>query len=184
MRSYRLVAALALSSVTGCSKSPSAANPPMATPTPVPVHTPARSPAPSRPPKQNSTGVAAVASMPPRARRLAPEGTYFLLRFVSITTPSGVVGLPPGMKVTALAHRDTSFEVTDADNHVFQVTESEITNDIDLGAAAGRRDAAVQWRIQNQIAADARKYDEEQAKRWAEEEKAAKQRTPGKPRPQ
>jgi hypothetical protein len=88
------------------------------------------------------------------------------------------------MKVTALAHHDTSFEVTDADNHVFQVTASEITNDIYLGAAAGRRDAALQSRIQNQIAADARKYDEEQAKRWAEEEKAAKQRTPGKPRPQ
>jgi hypothetical protein len=184
MRSYLLVAALALGSVTGCSKSPLAVNPPMPTPTAVQVHTPARSPGPSRTPKQNSTGVAAVASMPPRPRRLAPEGTYFLLRFVSITTPSGVVGLPPGMKVTVLAHQDTSFEVTDADNHVFQITESEITNDIDLGIAAGRRDAALQWRIRNQIAADARKYDEEQAKRWAEEEKAARQRTPSKPRPQ
>jgi len=184
MRSYLLIAALALSSVTGCSKSRLATNPPMPTPTALPVHTPARSPAPSLTPKQDSTGIAAVASMPPRARRVAPEGTYFLLRFVSITTPSGVVGLPPGMTVTALAHRDKSFEVTDADNHVFQVPESEITNDIDLGAAAGRRDAAVQWRIQNQIAADARKYDEEQAKRWAEEENATRQRTPYKPRPQ
>jgi hypothetical protein len=93
------------------------------------------------------------------------------------------VGLTPGAKITALAHHDASFKVSDADDHVFLVTESQITNDLDLAATAARRDAAVQWRIQNQIAAEACKYDEEQAKRWAQEQTAAKQRTPPKPSP-
>ena len=147
------------------------------------VLAPARSPASSRDPMQNSTGSAAITPKPTPVRHLAPEGTYFLLQFVSITTPFGVVGLPPGTKITALARDDTSFKVSDADDHPFLVTQSQITNDLDLAAAAARRDAAVQWRIQNQIATEVRKYDEEQAKRWAEEQNAAKQRTPPKPSP-
>ena len=189
MRLHLLATALALSSMIGCSKSPLSANATTATATPTPtptavqVHTPARSPAASHNPNQNSTGSTAVAPKPTPVRHLAPEGTYFLLQFVSITTPSGVVGLLPGAKITALAHYDASFKVSDADDHVFVVTESQITNDLDLAAAAARRDAAVQWRIQNQIAAEARKYDEEQAKRWAQEQNAAKQRTSPKPSP-
>src|SRR5205823_5470830 len=110
-------------------------------------------------------------------------GTYFLLQFVSITTPSGVVGLPPGTKITALARDKTSFKVSDADDHAFFVTQSQITNDHDLAAAAARRDTALQSQIQNQIATESRKYEEEQAKRWAEEQMAAKQRPAPKPSP-
>ena len=125
----------------------------------------------------------AVAPKPVPARHLAPEGTYYLLQYVSITTPSGIVGLPPGVKITARTRRDTSLEVSDADDHVFLVTEPQITNDLDLAAAAARRDAAAQFRVQNQIAAESRKYDAEQAKLWAEEQNAAKQRTSPKPSP-
>jgi hypothetical protein len=183
MRLHPLAIALALNSMIGCSKSPVSANAPTPTATAVQAHTPARSPSSSPNPKQNATGSTAVAPKPAPARHLAPEGTYFLLQYVSITTPSGIVGLPPGAKITALTHRDMSLKVSDADDHVFLVTEPQITNDLDLAAAAARRDAAVQFRIQNQIAAEARKYDAEQAKVWAEEQNAAKQRTLPKPSP-
>jgi hypothetical protein len=184
MRLHLLTTALALSSMIGCSKSPLSANAPTTTATPAQVYaTPAPSSASSRHPKQNSSAVTAVAPKPTPVRHLAPEGTYFLLQFVSITTPSGVVGLPPGTKITALARDQTSFKVSDADDHAFLVMQSQITNDLDLAAAAARRDAALQSRIQNQIATEARKYEEEQAKRWAQEQNAAKQRTPPKPSP-
>ena len=183
MRLYLLATALAFSSMIGCSKSPLSANGPTASVTPAPVHTPAPSPASSRGPKQNLTAATAMAPKPTPIRHLAPEGTYFLLQFVSITTPSGVVGLPPGTKITALAKDETSFKVSDADDHAFLVTQPQITNDLDLAAAAARRDAAIQWRIQDQIATEARKYEEDQAKRWAEEQNAAKHGTPPKPSP-
>jgi hypothetical protein len=167
--------------MVGCSKSPLSTNAPTVTTTATPaqVHTTAS----SRNPKQSSTASAAVAPKPTPVRHLAPEGTYYLLQFVSITTPSGIVGLPPGTKITALARDETSFKVSDADDHAFLVAQSQITNDLDLAAAAARRDAAVQCRIQNQIASEARKYEQEQAKQWAEEQNAAKQRTSAKPSP-
>src|SRR5437870_8117521 len=152
MRLHLLATALALSSMIGCSKSPLSANATTATatatptPTAVQVHTPARSPAASHNPKQSSTGSTAVAPKPTPVRHLAPEGTYFLLQFVSITTPSGVVGLPPGTRITTVTHRGELFEVSDADDHVFQVMESQMTNDVDLAAAAARRDATLQRR--------------------------------------
>jgi hypothetical protein len=140
-------------------------------------------PASSRNPKQSFSAATAVAPKPTPVRHLAPEGTYYLLQYVSITTPSGIVGLPPGTKITALARDETSFKVSDADDHAFLVAQSQITNDLDLAAAVARRDAAVQWRIQNQIASEARKYEQEQAKQWAKEQNAAKQRTSPKPSP-
>ncbi len=185
MRLHLFATALALNWLSGCSKSPLSTNTPTPIPTPIAkkVLPPTPSPASSRDPMRNSTGSAAVTPKPAPVRHLAPEGTYFLLQFASITTPSGVVGLPPGTKITALAQYDTSFKVSDADDHAFLVTQSQITNDLDLAAAAARRDAAMQWRIQNQIATEVRNYDEEQAKRWGEEQNTAKRRMPPKPSP-
>jgi hypothetical protein len=175
MRLHLLAITLALGSVFGCSKSPSSVNAVTPTPTAVQVRTPTPLAASSRNPQRNpASATPMVTSKPPRVRHLAPEGSYFLLQFVSITTQFGVVGLPPGTRITRVAHRGELFDVSDANDHVFQVTESQITNDVDLAAAAARRDAALQRHREAEIAADIRKYDEEQAKQWAREEDAAK----------
>jgi len=178
MRLHLFAITLALGSVLGCSKSPLSVNSVTPTATAVRVHTHAPLPVSSRNPQRNSTAAATTAPKPTRVRHLAPEGSYFLLQFVSITTPFGVVGLPPGTRITTVTHRGELFEVSDADDHVFQVMESQMTNDVDLAAAAARRDATLQRRREAEIAAAIRKYDEEQSKQWAKEENAAKKRTP------
>ena len=112
---------------------------------PVPAPNVAEAPVPAPAPMDaaiaaDSDTIAAVASEEPRPpdapaeevasvaverNRVAPEGTYFLIRSTSVVTSDGVIGLAPGTKATKL--RDGSFM---ADGHRVELTASDVTNDV------------------------------------------------------
>lgn len=79
---------------------------------------------------------APAATPPPVAKRLAPEGTFFLLVKKSAETPDGIFGFKPGTVVKQEA--DGSFT---AEGHKLDVQPNEITNDLDLAAHYAGADA-------------------------------------------
>ena len=91
------------------------------------------------------------------ARHLAPEGTYFLLQRVALTTDSGVVGFAPGTKVNLAARTDSISTVT-VKGYKFDVPSSQLTNDLDIAASVAQSDFAVQTKISELTAMQARQY--------------------------
>jgi len=74
-------------------------------------------------------------------KHIAPEGIYFLLERISITTDSGVIADVPGTKVTLEKDNGTTLAVTDGSNH-FDVSNTQITNDLDVAARYSSAQAA------------------------------------------
>jgi len=111
----------------GCSKKTTDTEPaPEAAPEPAVVDVPEPStPAPATP-----------APPPPVAKRLAPEGTFFLLVKKSAETPDGIFGFKPGTLVKKEA--DGSYT---AEGHKLEVQAHEMTNDLDLAARYAGADA-------------------------------------------
>jgi hypothetical protein len=99
-------------------------------------------------PKEQSVSTPRPGSLVPQstARRLAPEGTYFLLERASLTTDSGVIGFAPGTKVHLDARKDLLSTVT-VGQYRFDVASRQLTNDLDIAASVGQSDAAVQAKI-------------------------------------
>lgn len=109
--------------------------------------------------------VAAVAPAP--ARNLAPPGTYFLIQRISVMTDSGVIGDSPGTKVTMVS-AGNPMKVTDGQNQ-FDVTASQVTNDIDVATRvfyADQNEQAQISRATGQEAADFAKQQEAAEKAW------------------
>jgi uncharacterized protein YhaN len=79
-------------------------------------------------------------------RRLAPEGTYFLLERAALTTGSGVVGFAPSTKVNLAARKDSISTVTVGQDK-FDVASSQLTNDLDIAAIVAQSDFAAQTKI-------------------------------------
>ena len=71
---------------------------------------------------------------------VAPAGTYYLLQRISVTTDTGILGMPPGTKVTVVSTTAGGMRVTDGQNQ-FNVDASQVTNDL---AVAARLPAFVQ----------------------------------------
>jgi len=76
---------------------------------------------------------------------LAPDGTYFLLQRISITTDSGITGDAPGTKVTLVA-AGPPMQVTDGQNE-FEVQPSQVTNDLDVAQRVFYADQTAQAEI-------------------------------------
>jgi hypothetical protein len=99
----------------------------------------------------------------PQQRRLAPEGTFYLIERASLKTASGVVGFAPGTRVRVVQDKGETFSVTDGST-TFDVPADELTNDLDLAALVGRSDAksqqtVAQW-IVRQNAAGRQQHDD------------------------
>jgi hypothetical protein len=94
-------------------------------------------------------------------RRLAPEGTYFLVERASLPIESGVIGFAPGTKVTLLDQSDSGSTVTDG-QYQFTVQSSYLTNDLDIAASVARSDYTAQARIAEQIGKSIQEYDQQQ----------------------
>ena len=75
----------------------------------------------------------------PIARRLAQEGTYYVMQRISVPTDDGIVGIATGTKVTAV-NAGLPFRVTDGKTQ-FGVAPGQVTNDLDVAA---RKEAAMQ----------------------------------------
>ena len=117
--------------------------PPPAAPAPPPVL--AR---PSPIAKTTSSPVAKTTSSPiaktsPRPGNLAPDGTYFLLRYHSVTTDTGVTGFAPGTKVSLVRKSGQTIRVTDGEVE-FDVSAGEVTNNLDIAGRLARTDLRTQ----------------------------------------
>jgi len=74
-------------------------------------------------------------------KHTAPDGVYYLLERISITTDSGVIADIPGTKVTLEKENGTTLTVTDGSNH-FDVSNTQVTNDLDVAAKYSSAQAA------------------------------------------
>ena len=140
MNTYQLFCAASLPFflVAGCSKPAKVTE--EATPAPVVAET---TPVPATP----EPSVPQIIATPP-PKRLAPNGTFFLLRPKSIETADGIIGLKPGTLV--LRQEDGSFA---ADGQKIEVTEAELTNDLDIASRVAGTDARVQAAIRGNLTA-------------------------------
>jgi len=116
---------------------------------------------PAETPPAAGTAAPVAVESPTLRRNLAPEGTYFLLQRISITTDSGVIGDPPGTKVT-LVKAGPPARVTDGHNE-FDVDPSQITNDLDIATQVFYADRSVQSAIKAMSDQQAREYSKQQA---------------------
>jgi len=124
-----------------------------------------------------------VAAVPPApAGNFAPEGVYFLLERVSVMTDSGVIGDPPGTKVT-LVKAGPPMRVTDGKNE-FDVTPAQVTNDLDAATRVFYADQAALAQINSmnamraQQAREASKQHEAESKAWTAQQLARAAATP------
>jgi hypothetical protein len=116
-------------------------------------------------------------------RRLAPEGTYFLLGRASLRIDSGVIGFAPGTKVTLLDQGDSTSTVTDG-RYQFTVPSSQLTNDLDIAASVAQSDYAEQARITELTGKWAEEYAQQQRDELAASEKErAQEKTRPRPTP-
>ena len=67
----------------------------------------------------------------PVARQLAPEGVFYTVQKITITSDTGVVGIPAGTRVTQLKDNGETFTVTDQETQ-FEVRPEQVTNDVQL----------------------------------------------------
>jgi hypothetical protein len=67
----------------------------------------------------------------PTVRHFAPDGTFYVLQRLSVTTDDGILGVPAGAKVSLVEDKGTSKLVTDGKNK-FEVDPSQVTNDLDV----------------------------------------------------
>lgn len=77
---------------------------------------------------------------------LAPPGTFFLVRYRSVTSASGVTGFAPGTKVSLLRRSAGLMHVTDGRTE-FDVSPDDLTNDLDIAARVVIGDAQAQEQI-------------------------------------
>jgi len=108
-------------------------------------------------------------------RRLAPEGTFFLLQRASLPIDSGVIGFAPGTKVTMVEQGDSASTVTDG-QYQFTVQSSQLTNDLDLAANVAKADYTTQAQITELTAKWAQEYSQQQRDAFIASEKGKAQK--------
>jgi hypothetical protein len=147
-----------------------------------------RTPTKPKPMAVRSTPVKREVAKPTPARpvaqqqRLAPEGTFFLLQRASLPIDSGVIGFPPGTKVTLVEQADSVSTVTDGE-YQFKVPSSQLTNDLDLAASVAKADYATQAQIAESTAKRAQEYSQQQRDAFIASEKEKAQKKTGKKTP-
>src|SRR5438876_1199238 len=157
------------------------------TPTPAQHNAPKPAAAHPPPPKrlaQQSTAKPTPARPVTAQRRVAPEGTYFLLERASLRIDSGVIGFAPGTKVTLVDQGASASTVTDG-QYQFTVPSSQLTNDLDLAASVAQSDYAEQVRITELTGKLAQEYARQQREAFiASEKEKAQKKTRPRPTPQ
>lgn len=108
-----------------------------------PPPSPPTPPAQARPSPIAKTTPSPTAKTAPPPRNLAPDGTYFLLRYHSVITDTGVTGFPPGTKVSLVGKSGQTIRVTDGQIE-FDVSAGEVTNNLDIAARLARTDSRTQ----------------------------------------
>jgi hypothetical protein len=156
------------------------ASPPKPAVSRAPAQRPSPGPVVARrvPPKPSSAQQTVARATPSRPLvtkqpRLAPEGTYFLLQRASLKIDSGVIGFPPGTKVTLVDRNDSMSTVSDG-QYQFTVASSQLTNDLDVADSVAQADYTSQTKIAESIAKSIHEYEEEQRNEFINSEKERK----------
>ncbi|TMP97082.1 MAG: hypothetical protein E6L07_03605 [Verrucomicrobia bacterium] len=116
-------------------------------------------------------------------RRLAPDGTFFLLQRASVPIDSGVIGFAPGTKVTLLEQVDSASTVVTDGQYQFKVQSSQLTNDLDIAASIAKSDYTAQAQLAELTAKWAREYAQQQRDALAASEKEKAQKAQKKTPP-
>ena len=124
--------------LAACSKKPSVERVEDA---PEPVKVAESTPAPATP-----AATPAVAEVPPDP--LAPEGVFFLLAKASVMTDDGIVGLPPGTKVTKVE----AGSYKDDQGRTLSLKDEQVTNNLRLAKEAAGADGRAQAALRQAIA--------------------------------
>ena len=116
-------------------------------------------------------------------RRLAPDGTFFLLQRASVPIDSGVIGFAPGTKVTLLEQVDSASTIVTDGQYQFKVQSSQLTNDLDIAASIAKSDYTAQAQLAELTAKWAREYAQQQRDALAASEKEKAQKAQKKTPP-
>jgi hypothetical protein len=84
-------------------------------------------------------------SVPVATKHFAPEGTFYLLQRIAVTTDTGVIGIVPGTRVT-LVKGGTPMRVSNGEFE-FDAGPEQLTNDLDLAAKVSQADRSSQTMI-------------------------------------
>ncbi len=91
---------------------------------------------------------------------LAKEGTFFVLSYVSVPAPHGVIGFEPGREVHFVrADRAKGCLVVSDGQYEVEIKPSQLTNDLDVAALARKGDENSQHQIAAFIAHEKAVYD-------------------------
>lgn len=129
--------------------------------------------------QQRSVTSAPARPVVTKQRRLAPEGTFFLLQRISLKVDSGVIGFAPGTKVTLIDQRDSISTVSDG-HYQLTVPSSQLTNDLDIAENAAKADYATQAQIAQSIGKSIREYEQQKRDALAASEKEKAQKKTGR----
>ena len=96
----------------------------------------------------------------PPPRHLSPEGTFYIVQYVSAHTQHGVAGFDPGVEVRLVSVNKSkgTLCVTDG-KYQADVGPMQITNDLEVLAVAQRQDEESQRRLQDMLEAAHQEYD-------------------------
>src|SRR5438270_8875034 len=83
----------------------------------------------SRSPAATSGKMPITSPIPSERHRLAPDGTLYLIKPVSLTTSTGVTGFAPGTQVKLVENRGDTFLVANGAVQ-FQIRRDIVTNDL------------------------------------------------------
>lgn len=110
-----------------------------AAPAPVPVSPPAETLPSSLTPPQ------ALAVSTPAPLRPAYEGDFWLVSYVSVQTPHGVAGFPPGQLVRVVGANEQTGKLRVSDGtYEVEVFDTQLTDDPELAQRIGNQDQAIQ----------------------------------------
>lgn len=76
-------------------------------------------------------------------KRLAPEGIFYLLKRTTISTDSGVTGIPVGAEVKVLDRAEGEMVSVDYRGNKLLIPASQLTNDLDLVDSLGKAHSPV-----------------------------------------
>jgi len=103
-----------------------------------------KSPSPAKPERVQAPTPTPTAVV----HRLAPAGIFFATEYMSVRSPGGITGIPPGTRLELVQDMGEVVRVTTGQVQ-FDAKIFQLTNDLDVAAEVSSRDAAQQ----NQIAA-------------------------------
>ena len=96
-----------------------------------------------------------------RGRHLAPHDTFYLLQYVSVKEPTGVIGFEPGQEVHLVeVHRPTQTLVVGDGTAQVEVSPDKLTNDMDMAALVRQKDQVNQAKIAAYVQSEQKAYED------------------------